>query len=156
MQNLLRAGEAVRARGRLAAPMGDLAFPFVSTDDVGVAATVALATPAAHAGATYALTGAIALSYESIADALTACSNARSRTTRSRRSGTSPTSSAAGSPEWRARDLAFIASAYAPADNATTRDLPALLGRPAESLREFLAAHRDVFLLRTGGQRSGW
>jgi hypothetical protein len=34
----------------------------------------------------------------------------------------------------------------APGDNAATADLPALLDRPAESLRGFLEAHRSVFL----------
>jgi uncharacterized protein YbjT (DUF2867 family) len=146
MQNLLRAGEAVRARGRLAAPMGDLVFPFVSTDDVGAAARVALAAPADHAGVTYALTGAIALSYESIADALTRLLERPISYDAIPPEQYLAELLAAGIPEWRARDLAFIASAYSPADNAATRDLPALLDRPPESLREFLAAHRDVFL----------
>src|ERR1700712_4692660 len=56
MQNLLRAAGAVQADGRLSAPMGDLAFPFVDTGDVGAAAALVLRDPSAHAGATYALT----------------------------------------------------------------------------------------------------
>jgi uncharacterized protein YbjT (DUF2867 family) len=146
MQNLLRAAEAVRQRGRLAAPMGDLAFPFVSTDDVGAAAGAVLGTPEHHAGATYALTGAIALSYESIADALTRLLERPISYDAIPPEQYLADLLAAGVPEWRARDLAFIASAYAPADNAARRDLPALLARPAGSLRDFLAAHRDVFL----------
>jgi uncharacterized protein YbjT (DUF2867 family) len=146
MQNLLRAAEAVRLRGRLAAPMGKLAFPFVATDDVGAAAASVLRTPEDYAGETYALTGAIALSYESIADALTRLLERPISYDAIPPEQYLADLLAAGIPEWRARDLAFIASAYAPADNAATRDLPALLERPAQSLRGFLEAHRDVFL----------
>jgi hypothetical protein len=51
-------------------------------------------------------------------------------------------------PDWRAQDLAFIASAYVPADNVVSPDLSALLGRPARSLEAFLDANRDAFAAR--------
>jgi hypothetical protein len=46
---------------------------------------------------------------------------------------------AAGVPEWRAEDLADIASAYRAEENIVTDDLPALLGRPATSLQQFVS-----------------
>lgn len=55
MQNLLRAADAVRREGRLAAPMGRDRFPLVDTSDVGAAAAVVLGNPAAHAGKAYTL-----------------------------------------------------------------------------------------------------
>ena len=69
MQNLLRAADAVRHEGRLAAPMGRDRFPLVDTRDVGAAAAVVLANPAAHAGKAYVLTGPAAHSYDEVAAA---------------------------------------------------------------------------------------
>ena len=71
MQNLLRAADAVRREGRLAAPMGRNRFPLVDTRDVGAAAAMVLRDPAAHAGKVYALSGPVAVSYEEAAKALT-------------------------------------------------------------------------------------
>jgi uncharacterized protein YbjT (DUF2867 family) len=45
MQNLLRAADAVRREGPLAAPMGHDRFPFVDTRDVGAAAAIVLGNP---------------------------------------------------------------------------------------------------------------
>src|SRR5215831_11335248 len=57
MQNLLRAANAVRREGRLAAPMGSKRFPLVDTRDVSAVAAIVLRDPAAHADKEYALTG---------------------------------------------------------------------------------------------------
>ena len=46
MQNLLRAADAVRREGRLAAPMGSNRFPLVDTRDVGAAAELVEASAA--------------------------------------------------------------------------------------------------------------
>ena len=62
MQNLLRFAGDVASAGRIAAPMGVARYPLVDTRDVGAAAAAVLRDPAAHAGATYALTGPAALS----------------------------------------------------------------------------------------------
>lgn len=145
LQNLLRAAAAVRENGRLSAPMGNLEVPLVDTGDVGAAAAVALASPGDHAGETYLLTGPATESYTAIAAAL-----GRLLGRPVAYDAIAPEDSlarllAAGLPHWRAADLAFIASAYAP-DNVVSPDLPALLGRPARSLEAFLDASRGVFL----------
>jgi len=145
MQNLLRAADAVRREGRLAAPMGHNRFPLVDTRDVGAAAAVVLRNPAAYAGKSYALTGPVAQSYDEVASALAAVAGyavayepvgpeefeARLR--------------AAGMPDWRAFDLAHIALAYSAVENAVSPDLPMLLGRKPRSIAEFLEDHRTVF-----------
>jgi uncharacterized protein YbjT (DUF2867 family) len=145
MQNLLRATESVRSEGRLATPMGQDRFPLVDTCDVGAAAAVVLRNPSAHAGKSYALTGPAALSYKEVAAALaTVAGHAvayqpiapKEFETRLR---------VAGVPDWRAFDLANIASAYGPADNAVSPDLPMLLGRKPRSLSEFLGDHRSAY-----------
>lgn len=145
MQNLLRAAETARLDGTVAAPMGDERFPLVDTRDVGAAAAVVLADPDAHAGQTYALTGPAAHTYDEVAAALAAVAG--------RPVAYEPVSPevyearllAAGLPDWRAFDLAHIASAYAPADRVVTPIVQQLLGRPPRSLSEFLQDHRDAF-----------
>ncbi len=72
MQNLLRAADAVRRDGVLAAPMGSGRYPLVDTRDVGAAAAVVLADPAAHAGATHRLTGPEDTAYADVAAAIAA------------------------------------------------------------------------------------
>jgi uncharacterized protein YbjT (DUF2867 family) len=152
MQNLLRSAGDVAAGNRLASPMGGARVPLVDTRDVGAAVAAVLRDPVPHAGATYALTGPVAVSYAEVAAAL------------SELVGTAvayePLDPAtfraglldAGIPAWRADDLAAIASAYTDADNAVAGDLPALLGRPATPLARFLDDHRETYL--AGASRS--
>jgi hypothetical protein len=52
---------------------------------------------------------------------------------------------AAGMPEWRAYDLAHIASAYSANENSLSPDLATLLGRQPRSLSEFFEDHRDAY-----------
>jgi uncharacterized protein YbjT (DUF2867 family) len=145
MQNLLRAADAVRHEGRLAAPMGRNRFPLVDTRDVGAAAAVVLDDPAAHTGKAYALTGAVAHSYDEVATALGAVAGHAVAYEPVTPEDFESRLLAAGIPEWRAFDLAHIASAYGAAENAVSLDLPTLLGRKPRLFAEFLEDHRDAF-----------
>lgn len=145
MQNLLRAADAVRREGRLAAPMGRDRFPLVDARDVGAAAAVVLDDPAAHAGKAYALTGPVALSYDEVATALAAVAGHAVAYEPVTPEDFESRLLAAGIPDWRAFDLARIASAYSAAENAVSPDLPMLLGRKPRSLAQFLEDHRNAF-----------
>jgi len=145
MQNLLRAANAVRGEGTLAAPMGPNRSPLVDARDVGAAAAMVLLDPAAHAGKDYALTGPAAASYEEVAKALTIITDhavtyeavtPQEFEDRLRR---------AGMPDWRAYDLAHIALAYGASENIVSPDLAMLLGRRPRSLSEFLEDHRRAY-----------
>ena len=111
MQNLLRAANAVRREGRLAAPMGPNRFPLVDTRDVGAAAAIVLRDPAAHVDKEYSLTGPVALTYEEVAKALTAVADRAVTYEAVAPAEFEDRLRAAGMPEWRAYDLAHIASA---------------------------------------------
>jgi uncharacterized protein YbjT (DUF2867 family) len=145
MQNLLRFAGEVAGRGRLAAPMGARPYPFVDVRDVGTAAAAVVRAPTVHAGRAYALTGPRAVAYAELAE--------RMGDVIGRRVGYDMVAPerfradlvAAGVPPWRAADLAAIAAAYADADNAPSPDLESLIGRPATTIEQFLADHRDVF-----------
>lgn len=145
MQNLLRASEAVRSKGQLAAPMGQDRFPLVDTRDVGAAAAIVLRNPDAHAGKSYALTGPAALSYAEVAVELATVVGHAVTYEAIRPEDFETRLRAAGMPDWRAFDLANIASAYSPADNTVSPDLPILLGRKPRTLSEFLEDHRSAY-----------
>jgi uncharacterized protein YbjT (DUF2867 family) len=152
MQNLLRFARAVADEGRLAAPMGDGAYPFVDTRDVAAAAAAVLREPAAHAGRAYALTGPRAVGYAEIARLMAAIAGRDVRyealTPERFRAGLE----AAGVPAWRAADLAAIASAYSAADNRPADGVAELAGRPPTPIERFLADHRTA--LAAGASRS--
>ena len=145
MQNLLRAANTVRREGRLAAPMGPNRFPLVDTRDVGAAAAMVLRDPAAHADKEYALTGSEAVSYEDVAKALTAIANRAVTYEAVAPAEFEDRLLKAGMPEWRAYDLAHIASAYSASENIVSPDLAMLLGRGPRSLSEFLEDHRHAY-----------
>jgi uncharacterized protein YbjT (DUF2867 family) len=152
LQNLLRFAGEVASTGRLAAPMGDAAFPLVDTRDVGAAVAAVLRSPAGHAGATYALTGPSAVTYGEVAGELAELIDSAVRYEPLDPAAFRAGLLDAGIPAWRANDLAAIASAYTTADNNPTGDLERLLDRPATSLRRFLADHRETYL--AGASRS--
>jgi uncharacterized protein YbjT (DUF2867 family) len=145
MQNLLRAANAVRREGRLAAPMGRNRFPLVDAREVGAAAAMVLRDPAAHTGKEYALTGPVAVSYEEVAKALTAIADRAVTYEAVAPPEFEDRLRAAGMPEWRAYDLAHIASAYSASENIVSPDIAMLLGRQPGSVSEFLEDHRHAF-----------
>jgi len=146
MQNLLRFAGDVAQGGVIRAPMGEGRFPLVDTRDVSAAAVAVLRDPGRHAGRAYALTGPEAVSYHEVAAAL----GARYEPVSPGVFNTGLRN--AGIPEWRANDLATIAAAYSDDENEPTGDLPSLLGRPATTLGQFFADHRDRY--ETGESRS--
>ena len=145
MQNILRAADAVRRDGSLAAPMEQSRFPLVDTRDVGAAAAIVLGNPAAHAGQAYALTGPVAHSYDEVATALSMVAGREVAYEAVSPKAFEARLLTAGIPGWRAFDLAHIASAYSPSDNAVSPYLPMLLGHRPRSLSELLQDHRDFF-----------
>ena len=145
MQNLLRAANAVRREGKLAAPMGPSRFPLVDTRDVGAAAAIVLRDPAAHAGKEYALTGPVAVGYEDVAKAMAGITDHEVTYEAVAPPEFEDRLRTAGMPEWRAYDLAHIALAYGASDNIVSPDLAMLLGRQPRSLSEFLEDHRLAY-----------
>jgi uncharacterized protein YbjT (DUF2867 family) len=145
MHNLPRAADAVRREARLAAPMGRDRFPLVDSSDVGAAAAVVLDNPAAHAGKAYSLTGPVAHSYDEVATALATVAGHAVAYEPVTPEDFESRLLATGIPDWRAFDLAHIASAYNSAENAVSPVLAMLLGRKPRLLTEFLEDHHDAF-----------
>jgi uncharacterized protein YbjT (DUF2867 family) len=152
MQNLLRFAAPVAGEGRLAAPMGAGAYPFVDTRDVAAAAAAVLREPAAHAGRAYALTGPRAVGYTEIARLMAAIVGRDVRYEALVPARFRADLEAAGIPAWRAADLAAIASAYSDADNLPADGVAELAGRPPTAIERFLEDHRAI--LTAGVSRS--
>jgi uncharacterized protein YbjT (DUF2867 family) len=152
MQNLLRFAGPVAGEGRLAAPMGAGAYPFVDTRDVAAAAVAVLRAPAAHAGRAYALTGPRAVTYAQIAASMAAIVGRDVRYEALPPARFRAELEAAGIPAWRAADLGAIASAYTDADNRPADGVAGLIGRPPTPIERFLDDHRATFV--AGASRS--
>lgn len=150
LQNLTRSADAVRRGGKLSAPMGDLRIPLVDTRDVGTAAAVILADPAAHAGRTYRFTGPERYGYDDVAAALSTLLGRPVSYEAVLPDALEAELKAAGVPGWRAFDLAHIASAYRSGDYAVSADFEVLVGYHPTSLSAFVADYRDTFLGKFG------
>ena len=146
MQNLLRAADMIRSTGRFAAPMGQGGFPVVDTRDVGIAVATVLGDPAVHAGKSYALTGPAATSYDEVAATFTTVLGRPVTYEAVSPDEFESRLLSAGIPDWRAFDLAHIASAYGNADNDVSPDLAVLLGRDSTSLESFIKDHEEIFV----------
>jgi uncharacterized protein YbjT (DUF2867 family) len=101
--------------------------------------------PAAHAGKEYALTGPVAVSYEEVAKALTAVIGRAVAYEAIAPAEFDARLRVAGMPDWRAYDLAHIASAYGANENIVSPDIAMLLRRQPRSLSEFLEDHRKAY-----------
>lgn len=154
MQNLLRFAGPVAGEGRLAAPMGDRAYPFVDTRDVAAAAAAVLREPAAHAGRAYALTGPRAVGYAEIARRMGAIVGRDVRYEAPAPARFRAGLEAAGVPGWRAADLAAIASAYTDADNRPADGVALLAGRPPIPIERFLEDHRATLAAGASGSHA--
>ena len=146
MQNLLRFGPSVAAEGEFSAPMGDRRFALVDVRDVARVAAAVL-NEEAVAGETYVLSGPEALSYGDAAEIIGA--------TIGKKVAYEPVEpdtfrerliSERGLPEWRADDLAFIASAFGEEEGASVTDVVRRVGGgEPRSFSRFVEDHADYF-----------
>jgi uncharacterized protein YbjT (DUF2867 family) len=146
MTNLLSAADSIRQGGPLAAPAGDARIAMVDPDDIAACAVIALTTPG-HEGRAYELTGPEALTYADVAATLSEVLaqpidflDAPADAVREAMLGV-------GMPAWFADGfLTLFAELRRGIASRVTADVAELTARPARSLRDFLAAHRQVFV----------
>jgi uncharacterized protein YbjT (DUF2867 family) len=125
--------------GVLRGPAGDGRVAVVAQDDIADAAVAVLLDPAAHAGATYSLTGPEALTLDEVAAILT---RERGRpVTYQRETVDEAYASRAsyGAPRWQLNAWVSTYTAIANGEvAAVSDDVPRLTGHPATSLTELL------------------
>jgi uncharacterized protein YbjT (DUF2867 family) len=152
MSNLLNYAPMIRAEGRLYAPAGDRAAPFIDPVDVAAAAVAALTKPK-QAGETYELTGPEALTYVEAAKRIGAAIGRPVEYVNVKDDVAREAMVRAGVPEWSADGVIELYRALREGRTGeVTDDFERLVGRPPRSLDAFLHEHVDAFL-RPEGER---
>lgn len=146
MQNFLRFGPSIAAEGKFTAPMGDRQFAFVDVRDVARVAAAALIEEA-HAGAAYVVTGPEALSYGGAAETISAAIGKKvTYESAEPQAFRDNLVAERGLPQWRADDLAFIASAYGEDDGELVTDVVHRVGgSKPRTFAEFVKDHANHF-----------
>ena len=146
MQNFLRFGNSIAAKGKFTAPMDDRRFALVDVRDV---ARVAAAAPieGAHAGATYLVSGPEALSYGEAARTIgEAIGKDVAYEPADPKSFRDILIAERGLPRWRAEELASIASAYGGGVGESVTDVVLRVGgAEPRTFAEFAKEHADHF-----------
>ncbi len=148
--------EDIRDRDRLWLPAGRGRTSFIDTRDVAAVAALVLADPAAHRAQAYTLTGPEALDYDRVASLLSAAL------------GREITYVPVGLWSYRRALLAqqlpgafvnvqLVINLVARLGLAARVDdtLPRLLGRPAGTLAQYIADHRELWARSPGGPGAG-
>lgn len=146
MQNLLALAPAVAAGSEFASSTGHGRIGMVDARDVAAVAATIASSPAAHAGRTYRLSGPDSVSYDDIAERLTAILG---RTITHRPISTAEQEAAMielGLPAPVAHANAQALELFAQGDSDwTSPDVERIIGRPATSFSAFAADHVGRF-----------
>jgi uncharacterized protein YbjT (DUF2867 family) len=147
MQNILALAPAIAATSSFGSAAGQGRVGMIDARDVGAVAAQIVASPGAHAGKTYRLTGPELVSNYDVAAVL---SNLLGRTITYRELTFAENKDAmirAGVPEQVAEMNAQAFALTADGDAEwVTDDVPSVLGRPARSFERFAADHAAAFL----------
>ena len=145
MQNLLSVARTVKEQGRLFYALGDAAIPMIDARDVGAAAAAVLATPAAHAGKTYTLTGA-PVTLHDVAAAIGAAVSKPVTYVAVPVAGVIETITKMGADEYRQVSLRDYLTAYSQGwQRDTTSALTDLTGKAPVSVTEFARDYAQAF-----------
>jgi uncharacterized protein YbjT (DUF2867 family) len=144
MQNFVTGGGTFTEDGHLLGACGDARVSYVDCADIAAAAAVLLTGDPRH-GETFVLTGRESLTQAEIAARLSVVAGREIRYVDLPASEFARRLAAAGLPRGFADDVATLFAQVAGGRlAATTPDLPALIGRPARTFDEFLAAEGDA------------
>lgn len=146
MQTLLVGIAAtVRERGAVVNPLGSAGIAVVDCADVGAAAAAVLCDPSQD-GRHHVLTGPAAPTYAQMAEDIERITGRTVRVQDVTPEQAGAAARAKGLSDWEAGHLAEMLDLFATgAAETVTDDLPRLLGRPARTVAEFVADHRELF-----------
>jgi uncharacterized protein YbjT (DUF2867 family) len=138
--HFIRAVESIRERDEIATPGGDGVVSWVSTEDIGAVAAIAL-TEDGHEGKAYALTGPEALTLTEVAAHLSAALGRRISYVETDRQPLREALLAAGAPPEIAElnSELYATAMTAGAFGALNDEILAVTGRPPVSFAEFAA-----------------
>lgn len=146
MQNFLMLAPAIAQTNGFSSSAGAGQVGFIDTRDVGAVAAEIAASPAAHVGKTYLLTGPELLSYADVAAALSKVLGRPIVFSERTREEDKQEMISAGVPEPIAAMNAHAVSLIAEGDAAwLSEDVPTALGRPARTFEQFATDHAAAF-----------
>jgi uncharacterized protein YbjT (DUF2867 family) len=146
MQNVLAVAPAIAATSRFGSAAGKGRTGMVDARDVGAVAAQIAASPASHAGKTYWLTGPELISNYDVAAVLSELLRRTITYTELSFDQNREAMIRAGVPAPVAEMNAQAFSLTADGDAEwVTDDVPAILGRPARSFKQFVADHASAF-----------
>ena len=146
MTNLLGSAEGVRHAGSLFAPAGGARVAMIDPTDVAAVAAVAL-TEDGHEGETYVLTGPKAVTFERVAEELSAATGHRVQFVAVPDEAARQALVGSGMPEFVAGQIvAIFGFLRRGAQERTTGVVRALTGREPRAFARFARDHAELFL----------
>lgn len=155
MSNLLLSAEPVRREGQLIAPAGRGRIGMIDPRDVAAAAAVLLTTPG-HEGKEYVVTGPAAITFQEVADDLTAATGRTVTYVDVPPNAARAALVAAGMPDWLVQHLHAIFGVIREDGLAvTTGTVRDLTGREPRRFADFARDHAAAFGAGTPVQAEG-
>jgi uncharacterized protein YbjT (DUF2867 family) len=145
-QNILSSADTIKAQGAFYWPLKDAAQSTVDIRDINAVAARVF-TSSGHEGKTYTITGPEALTFQQVAEKLSAVLGRDIRYVDVPLSAAADEMRKSAMPEWNVRAVTELLGYFASGAAATVTDtVPRLLGRPAISFEQFVQDHRAAFL----------
>ncbi|HET9983133.1 MAG TPA: SDR family oxidoreductase [Longimicrobiales bacterium] len=144
MSNLLGSADAIRATGKLFAPAGGARIPMVDPGDVAAAATAVLAG-GGHEGRVYHLTGPEAITFDTVAEQLSAASGRPVDFVHVPDPAARASLLQSGMPPWMADNLLILFGILRAGRWSVSDDVRALTGQAPRGFADFARAHAAAF-----------
>jgi uncharacterized protein YbjT (DUF2867 family) len=153
MQNILAYNApSIRATGAFYAALGDARISYFDVRDIAVVAAKALTAPSGHAGKTYELNGPEAVTAAELAARISRAANRSVTFVDIPESAQRKSMLDLGMPAWQVDALLDLQRYYTNGQGGEVTDvLPRLLGRPPETLDQFLQEFKDRFRGQAAG-----
>ncbi|MFE9687051.1 NmrA family NAD(P)-binding protein [Streptomyces sp. NPDC006285] len=153
MQNFLALAPSIASGSRFSSPAGDGRIGMVDARDVAAVAAAVAVEPGSHADRTYRLSGPESLSYDDVAEALTALLGRRVIHDRITIAEQEAALLRLGLPAAVAQANAQALGLFAKGDSDwVSNDVQQILQRPATTFAEFASAHLAAFTTSRGDE----
>lgn len=144
-QNMLSLANTIKAQGVFYWPFKNASQSTVDVRDISAVAVKAFVS-SGHEGKTYVITGPEALTFQEVAEKLSAVLGRKIQYVDVPISAAADEMRKSGMPDWNVHAVSELLAYFATGAVATVTDtVPRLLGRPATSFEQFVKDHREAF-----------
>jgi uncharacterized protein YbjT (DUF2867 family) len=144
-QNMLASAESIKSQGKFYLPLKNAEQSTIDVRDINAVAARVLTTPG-HEGKTCVLTGPEALTFQEVAQKLSAVLGRKIDYVDVPLAAAADAMRKSGMPEWNVRAVSELLDYFASGAAAEVTDtVQHLLGRPAISFEQFASDHRGAF-----------